>query len=63
MMFWTRESEIIIQAKQMSIPESVPWAVDATAENCLDSGKGLSMKVNLNSFPSGGGFTFNLSNK
>jgi hypothetical protein len=54
MTFWTKESEIIIQAKHISIPESVPCAVEATAENCFDKGSGASVKDILNSFPTGG---------
>jgi len=45
MTIWIRESETIIQAAVIKIPESVPDAVDATAENCFESGSGWFVKV------------------
>lgn len=57
MIIWMSESEIIIQANVINIPESVPEAVDTTALYYEDSGNGLSVNFKLNLPASGAGKT------
>jgi len=45
---WINESETIIQAAVIKIPDKVPEAVLATAENYFERGSGWFTKVKLN---------------